>query len=273
LNLTLGAEEKIGHELASCTSDIQAVQYSCPERSDLNIIFVDTPGFDDTNKSDLEILEMLAKWLKDTYQKHVKLSGILYLHRISDNRMAGTPLKNLRMFEQLCGKNALRNILLTTTMWDLVEEREGLDRQRELVKEYWLPMIKQGSRAVKFEKTKESGWKIIEDFLQEGNEKATVLLQEEMVDMKKKLKATKAGQELYGRLDVLVGKQQDLIGRIRKELLGQKDPGVLEALQREYNELQEQLERTVKDLKALKLSPGKRLLRIIKYPLDWRRAI
>lgn len=31
-----------------------------------DIIFVDTPGFDDTHKSDVEILEMIAGWLKQT---------------------------------------------------------------------------------------------------------------------------------------------------------------------------------------------------------------
>lgn len=30
------------------------------------LVFVDTPGFDDTNKSDMEILEMIAEWLKKT---------------------------------------------------------------------------------------------------------------------------------------------------------------------------------------------------------------
>ena len=32
--------------------------------TDFDIVFVDTPGFDDTNKSDMEILEMLANWLR-----------------------------------------------------------------------------------------------------------------------------------------------------------------------------------------------------------------
>jgi hypothetical protein len=46
--------------------------------------------------------------------------------------MAGTPLKNLRMFEKLCGKNALRNIILITTMWDEVDEALGLQREKQL---------------------------------------------------------------------------------------------------------------------------------------------
>ena len=43
--------------------------------------------------------------------------------------MVGTPLKNLRMFEELCGKDALKNVILTTTMWDEVDEETGLARE------------------------------------------------------------------------------------------------------------------------------------------------
>ena len=31
-----------------------------------SIVLVDTPGFDDTKKSDLEILELISNWLKET---------------------------------------------------------------------------------------------------------------------------------------------------------------------------------------------------------------
>jgi len=32
-----------------------------------NIIFVDTPGFDNVDKSDSDILEMISDWLDKTY--------------------------------------------------------------------------------------------------------------------------------------------------------------------------------------------------------------
>lgn len=46
---------------------------------------------------------MLADWLNRVYQNNVRLAGILYLHRIGDNRLGGTAMKNLRMFKKLCG--------------------------------------------------------------------------------------------------------------------------------------------------------------------------
>ena len=32
-----------------------------------DLVFVDTPGFDNTHKKDLDILKMVADWLKSTY--------------------------------------------------------------------------------------------------------------------------------------------------------------------------------------------------------------
>jgi len=35
--------------------------------ADYNIVFVDTPGFDDTKRSDSDILKMISDWLEITY--------------------------------------------------------------------------------------------------------------------------------------------------------------------------------------------------------------
>ena len=56
----------IGHDLESCSSEILVVKMSFPEFSDYNIVFVDTPGFDDTKRSDTEVLRMIADWLATT---------------------------------------------------------------------------------------------------------------------------------------------------------------------------------------------------------------
>jgi hypothetical protein len=52
----------VGHGLQSHTSIIRAVRVNHPTTSK-PVIFIDTPGFDDTFKSDTEILTMIAEWL------------------------------------------------------------------------------------------------------------------------------------------------------------------------------------------------------------------
>jgi hypothetical protein len=83
------------------------------------------------------------------YQRKITLAGILYFHRISDNRMARSPLKNLRMFQELCGKKALQNVVLVTTMWDEVNEAVGVQMEKELKDKYW-KVIDRGSATARF---------------------------------------------------------------------------------------------------------------------------
>ena len=96
-----------------------------------------------------------------SYKKKVHLSGLLWLHRISDRRMGETALKNIAMFEQLCGKSALANVVLVTTMWADVEEEIGRTREGQLKRLYWKAMISAGSQMMRFDNTPESAWAII----------------------------------------------------------------------------------------------------------------
>jgi hypothetical protein len=87
--------------------------------------------------------------MKDTYDEGFLLSGIIYLHRIIDVRMEGPSLKNLRMMQQLCGADSLRNVVLATTMWEKVTDEEGLRREAELEQTFWKSMIDGGATTSK----------------------------------------------------------------------------------------------------------------------------
>ena len=104
------------------------------------------------------------------YKRDIKLAGILYFHRITDNRVAGTPLKNLRMFEKLCGKNAFGNIILTTTMWDNIDDATGQEREKELRGLYWKSMIELGSTTVRYRNTRDSACEILGNILRGGHD-------------------------------------------------------------------------------------------------------
>ena len=66
INKAAGLETaEVGHCLESCTHQIQVVR--CFDKNqNRRIVFVDTPGFDDTNISDFDIIQLVADWLKLT---------------------------------------------------------------------------------------------------------------------------------------------------------------------------------------------------------------
>ncbi|KAJ9504307.1 hypothetical protein H2202_000363 [Exophiala xenobiotica] len=86
----------VGDGLKSVTQQMQPFQV---QHEGKHFSIVDTPGFNDTHRSDSEVLKELAQWLDSFYRDGQKISGILYLHSISAPRMSGSALRNLRIRE------------------------------------------------------------------------------------------------------------------------------------------------------------------------------
>ena len=194
----------------------------------------------------------------DRYEKEILLSGLLYFHRITDNRMAGTPLKNLRMFEKLCGENAFQNVILTTTMWDEVDEQIGRLREEELKSTYWRSMFDRNSMTSRFLNSRESALRLIEPLIDAANKKSSLLLQQEMVDLRNKLPETSAGARLFSETEMLVRQRQEVLERLRSAMKHQ-DKSSLTGLQDEYQKVKMQLDITVNEMRKLRLPLGKRL--------------
>jgi len=67
IELVTGLTGLVGHGLASFTNEVSVIKLSFPGLVDSDICFVDTPGFDDTDKSDVHIFKMISDWLNKTY--------------------------------------------------------------------------------------------------------------------------------------------------------------------------------------------------------------
>ena len=120
------------------------------EQGGLQVHLIDTPGFDDTNRSDSDVLKDLAYWLGISYEKKkIRLTGLIYLHPISHVRMAGTPFKNLRTFRKMVGSQSMSSVALVSTMWGPSSGKEENDRDDLLRKtpQYWGNMIDEGAKA------------------------------------------------------------------------------------------------------------------------------
>ncbi|KAJ4346018.1 hypothetical protein N0V95_005801, partial [Ascochyta clinopodiicola] len=138
-----------GHKLRSKTTECQVVRVGIGRQE---VALVDTPGFDDTARSDAEILEEIVQFLCTQYELGIPLKGIIYMHRITDNRMTGSAQRYFEMFMKLCGDQNMENVVLLTTMWgELRDEAKGLQRERELRKEFWKAMEKNGSTIRRFD--------------------------------------------------------------------------------------------------------------------------
>ena len=154
-------------------------------------MLVDTPGFDDSGRTDSEILTDISRLLAAQYEAGVSLKGVIYLHRITDVRYQGSSLKALNIFKKVCGQLALKNVLLVTTRWNEVDETIGASREKQLREDFWAYMLSNGSTMKRFHGTKDSAMVIASELV---SKQAIVLeLQRELVDEGKTLQETAAG--------------------------------------------------------------------------------
>ena len=75
--------------------------------------------------------------------------------------MAGSAGKNLRLFIDMCGQDAMTNVIIVTTMWGEVREETGKKREYELKKDFWNGLLASGCQVKRFEDTIESAWTIL----------------------------------------------------------------------------------------------------------------
>ena len=184
------------------------------------LAILDTPGFDDTYKTDAEVLQGVATFLAATYKQGMKLRGIIYLHRITDPRMTHGGRANLELFRALCGDDPLHKVVLATTFWgEMSNNQRAEEHEIELrtKPEYWGDMISKKAAMTQFLNTKDSALDIIRELLR-NEEKITLKIQREMVDQNLDLIQTSAGETLKRELCEITEKYEKEIVSIRKEM-------------------------------------------------------
>ena len=157
---------------------------------------IDSPGFDDTDVDDEEIFTALVEWLEQSYRKGQRLSGMLYLHRINENREKGSDMRNLHMFKKLCGQENFGNIVLGTTWWDQ-EDSDIAQAREEVLKttpEFWGDMVMEGSRVERISRERQHCIDLLLSLAK--NDKTTLRVQHEMVHENKAASETSAASEI-----------------------------------------------------------------------------
>lgn len=222
------------------------------------IHLVDTPGFDDTYRSDSDILREVALWLNKAHVSNLKLAGIIFLHRIPDIRVGGSGIRNINMFQKLCGDESLASVVLATTMWDMTTERAGNEREAELKKQplLWKRMIDRGSVVLRQDSEKTSALKIIQ-YLIDRKKPVTLDIQREMVDKKLDLLHTGAGGELASAVEKLIQQYERKLKELEKDLKDawtKRDQERREILEDAKKEHQANLLRNQEEVAKLKIS-------------------
>ncbi|GBE84551.1 P-loop containing nucleoside triphosphate hydrolase protein [Sparassis latifolia] len=155
----------VGHGLASRTSTVKTVKCLIPNDGDgRSVIFVDTPAFNNSEKTIAEVENVLERWLKQNKVQNNTIAGILYLHPISQPRMTERPAAHLARLMRLAGDDPKR-ILLVTTMWPSGDRTTAERREGEILEKYWNGTGRDD--AIHYEEqTPEAAWIVVERLLE-----------------------------------------------------------------------------------------------------------
>lgn len=237
------------------TSGIGVYSFGSQDR---RIFLVDTPGFDDTRRSDTGVFKEIAFFLGQCHRNGVKLGGILYLHRITDNRVAGSAVRGFELVKDICGPESSRFSLLVTTMWDSIncespEMQAAIRREAQLqyTDKYWGGMQQRGSHTVRWDGNRHSAFSIVDILLATSDTHGppVLQLQREMVDEDRLLEDTSAGKTLAKEYSVIwQSLREDLNGLKSRYVQAQQDRS--EELTKQIYEERIHLEQRLQDIES-----------------------
>lgn len=167
-------------------------------------------------------------------------------------------MKNLRLFASICGHEAMKNVVIVTTMWSKVSKAEGSRMEAALKRDVWNEMIADGCTVVRFQDTQDSAWDIISTI---EKERTKVQLPREIVDTGLRLNETEVGVTLNKELEKLILAQKNATRSFRKLSKSQDNALLVEQL----NEMETKIVQTQEQLRELKIPMTRKVL------LLWKR--
>ncbi|KAG6918471.1 hypothetical protein DXG01_014098 [Tephrocybe rancida] len=263
INLLSGSNLKVGGSLESCTSTVQA---AAPfELDGHRITLIDTPGFDDSSIRDTDVLTLISAYLSFEqvnfatvvclskltvcmyrFQRGRVLTGVIYMHRILDNRLGGISSRNFKMFRNLCGDRSLKNVAIVTSFWDGVDPQVGESREKELASKdiFFKPVLDKGARLARHSPwTLESAQTILRSFF--GQLPEPLQIQNEL-DAGADISETSAGKELNRELaEQIMQHQKEMRALIEgmDEATRARDEETRKELAEDRERLQEEIKR------------------------------
>ena len=204
------------------------------------IILIDTPGFDDTDRSEAHVLEQIANYLHTTYTANYLLTGLILLQPINGNRITGSEMRRTQLFKKILGPNAYERVIIGTTMWNkIAEESSGTMNAvgRQQRNDVWGDMVERGARVMRHDDNRESALRLIRE-LTKFNTPVALQMQEELSQNGGRIAMTSAGRQLDDDLSVEVNNLREEIAKLQSERID---------VQKEIQELRDKLTRVEAD--------------------------
>lgn len=197
------------------TQDVIPVTYKLDGQ---RVTLIDTPGFDDSERSDADILGLVAAYMADSYEQGMLLTGILFLQPINQPRLQGSEMRRTRLFKKLLGEDAYQRVVIATTMWNQLTETEATARQNQRMSrnDVWGDMVSRGATVVRYDDNAQSAALIVRR-LARHTTPVELQIQHELIANGGRVALTSAGRQLDEDLGAVISKLREEIEALRRE--------------------------------------------------------
>ncbi|EAU93479.1 hypothetical protein CC1G_12073 [Coprinopsis cinerea okayama7 len=159
INNYLGRDAaRVTHDYSTCTRTVTAFPDSIPDdwlpSPKKRLVLVDTPGFFGGDGSDLDALQRISNWLRpknigDGYDRPERhLTGIIYLHDMTQKRMVRETQMSFDLFQKICGPDSCPKTFLVKTQWPRPPDAQSLIRSIDLDNTFFKQMTEAGARSL-----------------------------------------------------------------------------------------------------------------------------
>lgn len=159
---------EISHGYMSCTLKCEMYILDPPtSRQEVyktlqdRLIFVDTPGFDDSRLSDWQVVNEIGKALLSLYRKDIRVAGVVYMLPIFPGRRNRNEEDNVATFQSMYGSNRYFHVALATTRWSLCDEVTGSQREEEILRTMW-GNSREDAVIKRLHDTPDSAWEVVD---------------------------------------------------------------------------------------------------------------
>ena len=174
--------------------------------------------------------------------------------------MSGSSLRNLQIFQKLCGESAYPHVALTTTMWDALQDsKKGAVNQDELLScnEWWGDMARRQSYVARHDGQVSTAESIIEHLISHRDPNLVLAIQDEMVLRKKSLEDTAAGLEASRLIRAVQDKKRSELGTVQEDIQvarRARNDSAVKLLESQESELRSELEKAKQAQQTLKIN-------------------
>ncbi|TFK24912.1 hypothetical protein FA15DRAFT_704215 [Coprinopsis marcescibilis] len=175
--------------LDSCTTTIRG--YRVPFKHDRSLpqrlFLVDTPGFDAIldNIDASRTFKDLCEWLKIAHCQGATVGAMVYIFGCT-NRVANSYCEDLKIFQEMCGKDFLPKVVLCVTGGD--SDKDATDQRMEALRQSvrWEPLLQAGASMGHLKNSSTSATEVVKKLAGTGafNRTCTLALMDELADHK-----------------------------------------------------------------------------------------